>query len=205
MSLTEHSTVDNVSLIDHIVRQCEPLDESASRTDDSASSATPAAVFIPLVARQSDWTMILTQRSAKLKHHGGQISFPGGRADPGDRNLLETAIRETVEEIGVERSALTPLASLPNFLTMSGFSVTPVIGTVDPDHRIDMNRDEVDAVFEVPVRHVLDARNVQAREAFYQGKPRTYHLIQYEQHRIWGVTAQILLKLGTVLGENWQT
>ena len=197
---SQASQVNN-SLIDQIVSRCEPL-SSLGQSRQNQAAATPAAVFVPLVQRDAEWHLILTQRSNALKHHGGQISFPGGRADPEDRSLLETAIRETVEEIGIERRQITPLARLPGFLTMSGFDVTPVIGTVASDHRITMNPAEVDAVFEVPVRHALDARNIQPRQAFYQGRPRTYHLIQYEQYRIWGVTAEILLKLGTVLGDN---
>lgn len=193
-------------LIDEIVARCEPLSElSEFNPQQQSVTATPAAVFVPLVKRESEWQMILTQRSSNLKHHGGQISFPGGRADPEDESLLETAVRETVEEIGIERGQITLLARLPGFLTMSGFNVTPVIGTVASDHRITMNPAEVDAVFEVPVRHVLNTANIQPREAFYQGRARTYHLVQYEQYRIWGVTAEILLKLGTVLGDNWNT
>lgn len=176
--------------------------ESATHSTRAGKSLTRAAVLIPLIQRDQDVDILLTVRSQSLRQHGGQISFPGGRADQTDHGLQHTALRETHEEIGIDREHIELLAELPESPTVSGYRVKPYIGLILGDPRIDPNPSEVDEVFHYPISHLLADDAICERQVFYRGKPREYQLIMYQNFRIWGATAAILLQFKQLLGHN---
>lgn len=153
----------------------------------------PAAVLIPLVQRATGLTVLLTQRTDHLIHHGGQISFPGGRVEHHDANPIETALRETEEEIGLHRRHVDVVGLLDTYQTVTGFSITPVVSFIEPVFQLDPDPFEVAEVFEVPFSFTLDARNHQYREKLYKGQPRGFYVIPYENRYIWGATAAMLV------------
>ena len=120
---------------------------------------SPAAVLIPVVMRDEGLSVLLTRRSPRLRHHGGQISFPGGRQDPGDENLIATALRETEEELGIPARLIEVIGTLNPLNTVSRFEVLPVLGLLDGNYPLILSPDEVDHAFEVPLTHLLDRRN----------------------------------------------
>ena len=155
---------------------------------------TPAAVLVPLVERPEGYTVLLTQRTAHLEHHAGQISFPGGRAEDEDASPVETALREAEEEIGLHRRHVVEIAGfLDLYQTVTGFLVTPVVGFVTPPFELTLDAFEVAEAFEVPLEFVLDSRNHEYRSMFYKGQQRRYYVIPYEDRFIWGATAAMLV------------
>lgn len=153
---------------------------------------TPAAVLVPLVVRSRELTVILTQRTAHLKDHAGQISFPGGRAEPEDHHPTATALRETEEEIGLSRKYVDVAGCLDNYETGTGFIVIPVVGFVDPDFSLTLDAFEVAEVFEVPLAFFLDLSNRQILEREVGERRRRYYAYQYKTRFIWGATAGML-------------
>lgn len=158
-----------------------------------------AAVLLPIVDRPEGLSVLLTRRSLALKHHAGEISFPGGRIEPGDGGPLEAALRETQEEVGLPREHVTPAGYLDPHLVLSGFWVTPVVGFVRPGFTLELDRREVDATFEAPLLHVFDARNHQPRERRIGDVTVRMYDIRYGEHLIWGATAAMLLELYRLL------
>ena len=157
-----------------------------------ARALTPAAVLIPLIERKGRISVILTQRSAALRAHGGQVAFPGGRIDPGDHGAIGAALREAEEEIALPRAHVRPLGHLPQYLTGSGYRIAPVVAEVEGDPRLKANPEEVNAIFEVPLEALLDpAGHVRASRVF-QGIERHFYEIPHDSRRIWGVTAGII-------------
>ena len=154
----------------------------------------PAAVLVPIVCRDAPG-LILTQRTDRLTHHGGQIAFPGGRIEPGDADAVAAAAREAYEEIGLDAEAIEPLGFLDRYATITGFDVTPVLALVDPDARLVPDPGEVADVFEVPLDWVLDPGNQERRSREFLGRTRHYHAIEYEQREIWGATAAMIVNL----------
>ncbi|MDS4020199.1 MAG: CoA pyrophosphatase [Candidatus Competibacter sp.] len=155
---------------------------------------TPAAVLVPLVERSEGYTVLLTQRTAHLEHHAGQISFPGGRTEEGDASPVETALREAEEEIGLRRRHVVEIAGfLDLYQTVTGFLVTPVVGFVTPPFDLALDAFEVAEAFEVPLEFVLDPRNHESRRMFYKGQQRRYYVIPYQDRFIWGATAAMLV------------
>lgn len=151
----------------------------------------PAAV---LVAVDPDGNLILTQRSARLKHHPGQIAFPGGRVDPGDADAVAAALREAHEEIGLPPSCATILGTLPAHETVTGYSVTPVLARVTPfDIRIETG--EVAEMFHVPMSHVTNPDNFRVEGRFWRGQKRHYFTVPWGPYYIWGATARMLRAL----------
>ena len=158
-----------------------------------AVEARPAAVLVPVVARQNGpLTLVLTLRTAKLKSHAGQIAFPGGKVDAGDANPLATALREANEEIGLDRELAEPIGYLDSYQTGSGFRIVPVVALVSPDAHFVPDPDEVDDVFEVPLAFLMDERNHQRHSAIWRGARRYYYAMPYGERYIWGATAGIL-------------
>jgi 8-oxo-dGTP pyrophosphatase MutT (NUDIX family) len=157
---------------------------------------TPAAVLVPLVERLEGYTVLLTQRTAHLEHHPGQISFPGGRAEEGDASPVETALREAEEEIGLLRRHVVEIAGfLDLYQTVTGFLVTPVVGLVTPPFELRLDEFEVAEAFEVPLEFILDPRHHEHRSMVYKGQQRRYYVIPYEERLIWGATAAMLVAL----------
>ncbi|MFO7640161.1 MAG: CoA pyrophosphatase [Candidatus Competibacteraceae bacterium] len=155
---------------------------------------TPAAVLVPLIERQEGYTVLLTQRTAHLEHHAGQISFPGGRAEEGDASPVETALREAEEEIGLQRQHVVEIAGfLDLYQTVTGFLVTPVVGLVTPPFELRLDAFEVAEAFEVPLEFILDPRHHEHRSMLYKGQQRRYYVIPYEDRFIWGATAAMLV------------
>ena len=160
---------------------------------------TPAGVLIPFFERAGKLTVLLTQRSAELKHHAGQVSFPGGRMEHTDDDVEHTALRETHEEVGISPDNVSVLGYLDPMPTITGYAVTPVVGLVANTARIVVDRTEVEYVFEVPLEFVLDERNQRPRVREFWGRQVPMVEFRYEGQRIWGATAHMLLELEKIL------
>ena len=158
-----------------------------------------AAVLIPLIPRDDDIHVLLTQRSAHLKDHPSQISFPGGRVEGGDQDRVETALREAEEEIGVAREHVTILGCLPDYDMPSGFRISPVIGWIEPPFVLKLDPIEVESAFEVPLSYLIDPANHQYRRYEFNGRSRDYLAMPYEGRYIWGATAGMLQRLSQQL------
>jgi len=151
----------------------------------------PAAVLIGVVERDQP-TVLLTQRAAHLNDHAGQISFPGGKIDPTDATPLDAALREAEEEIGLERSFVTPVGYLDLYATGFGFRILPTVARVRPGFELRVNADEVDEVFEVPLAFLMDPINHQMHSKEWRGVMRSYYAMPFAERYIWGATAGIL-------------
>jgi len=151
----------------------------------------PAAVLIPVVDH-SQPTVLLTQRSAHLNEHAGQISFPGGKIDAADASPLETALREAEEEIGLDREFIDPIGYLDVYGTSFGFRILPTVARVKPGFKLQINASEVDDAFEVPLAFLMNPANHQRHAKEFRGMERTYYAMPYEERYIWGATAGIL-------------
>ena len=158
---------------------------------------TPAAVLMPIIAKPVP-TVLFTQRTANLTRHAGQVSFPGGRIEPGDRDAEAAALRETGEEIGVAPAVLSPLGWLDPLATVTGFLVQPLVAAIAPDYRPRPDPREVDEVFEVPLEFLVAEANLRRVPLQWQGSERM--VLEFADRgqprlRIWGATASILLNL----------
>ena len=162
---------------------------------ESAGKVTKAAVLIPLISKEEGLSVLLTQRTNHLHDHAGQISFPGGRIDPGDQSPYDTALRESQEEIGLEPERVEIIGHLPQYLTVSGYSVTPVVGLVQAQAEYVLDEFEVADVFEVPLRFLLDPANHQVRLWQSEQGGRRFYSMPYENRFIWGATAGMLRNL----------
>ena len=167
-------------------------DDGARR---EADALTRAAVLVPIVAHAGGLTVLFTQRTTHLKAHSGQVSFPGGRAEPHDPTPEFTALRETEEEIGLSVDAVEVLARLPEYCTRTGYCVTPVVGLLTPPLALSPDPREVAEVFEVPLSFLLDARNHRREAREFQGRSVGFYSIPYADRYIWGATAGMLLTL----------
>jgi 8-oxo-dGTP pyrophosphatase MutT (NUDIX family) len=159
------------------------------------SAATAAAVLVPIVDHPSGLTVIFTQRTAHLKAHSGQVSFPGGRAEPQDPTPEFTALREAQEEIGLAIDRVEVLARMPEYRTRTGFRVTPVVGLLTPPVALTPDPREVEEVFEVPLAFLLDPKNHRRETRELQGRTVGYYVMRYENRTIWGATAGMLVNL----------
>ncbi len=170
--------------------------------EDGAGDAplTPAAVLFPIVLRDGGQTVLLTQRTAHLKDHPGQISFPGGRVEEEDASPVHTALRETEEEIGLDQGRVEIVGFLPEYRTGTGFRVTPVVGLVTPPFHVHPDPFEVAEVFEVPLAFLLDPVNHQRHSLHYRGALRQYFAMPYGDYFIWGATAGMIRSLAERLG-----
>jgi 8-oxo-dGTP pyrophosphatase MutT (NUDIX family) len=154
-----------------------------------------ASVLVPVVDHGDELGVLFTRRTAHLHDHAGQISFPGGRAEPSDSNAAETALRETEEEIGLHRRHIFVLGSINDYVTVSGYRVTPIVGLIEPPFELRPDSFEVAEVFEVPLRVLLDPANHQRNTVVHNGVPRHYYAIPHEAYYIWGATAGMLMNL----------
>ena len=164
-----------------------------------------AAVLVGLVTREEGWQVLLTRRTDALRHHAGQVSFPGGRIEPDDIDAIEAALRESREEIGLERAQVAPVGFLDPLCTITGFRVLPLVAMVDPEFVPRPDPGEVAEVFEVPLEYVLDPANLNALDVttvlgqpIPGGRPR--RVLEFvdrgnPRQRIWGATASILFNL----------
>lgn len=162
-----------------------------------------AAVLVPLVEHGDGLTVLLTQRASHLANHPGQISFPGGRVEPRDLDVVHAALRESEEEIGLERRHVTIAGLLPDHLLSTGFRVTPVVGFVRPGFRLQLDPTEVDEAFEVPLAALLDSRNHVQRIRRFDDLEIELTDLPFEGRNIWGATAGMLLSFYRLLrGED---
>ena len=160
-----------------------------------ASELTPASVLVPIVLREAEATVLFTRRTVHLKNHSGQISFPGGRAEPEDPSPEHTALRETFEEIGLAAERVELLGRLGDYHTRTGYRITPVVGLVTPPFELSPDGHEVDEVFEVPLAFLLDPANHQRHSREFQGETRHFFAIPWRDYYIWGATAGMLVNL----------
>ena len=168
-------------------------------TEGREAASTAAAVLIPLISHPRGLTVLFTQRTTHLRSHSGQVSFPGGRAEPGDASAEFTALREAEEEIGVRPASVEVLARLPDYRTRTGYRVTPVIGLLTPPLAFTPDPHEVAEIFEVPLDFLLDERNRQRRTREFQGQQVGYYVFEYGEKAIWGATAGMLVNLHRML------
>ena len=173
--------------------QPESLDEALWRRP----VMTPASVLLALVDRPDGLTLLLTQRTAHLTDHAGQISFPGGRAEDVDADPVATALRETEEEIGLDRRHIDVIGTLPDYLTGTGYHVTPVVALVQPPFALAADPDEVAEIFEVPLAFLMNGAHHQrlSYERPDGGGKRSFYAMPYERFFIWGATAGMLRNL----------
>lgn len=154
---------------------------------------TAAAVLIPVTDRPRPG-VILTQRTETLRRHAGQVAFPGGRLDPGE-DAVTAALREADEEIALPPSAVQVIGASDRYRTGTGYSITPIVGVVPPDLPLVASEAEVAAVFEVPLDFLLDAANHRQNAATWRGRERRFYELLWEDRRIWGATAGIIVNL----------
>jgi 8-oxo-dGTP pyrophosphatase MutT (NUDIX family) len=167
------------------------------RLSDSGKPSMPAAVLVPVVLGAPPG-ILLTKRTAQLKAHAGQVSFPGGRVDPGEQPE-ETALREAEEEIALDRSKVRVLGRMSNYLTRTGFCITPVVALLPPGLQLRPSPHEVDAVFELQLDVLLDPKAPERRRHHEHGSTREFWVWPHPQHCIWGATAAILFHLAEKL------
>ena len=155
----------------------------------------PAAVLVPLVDRPQGLNVLLTQRTDHLHDHAGQISFPGGRVEPRDKGVIDAALRETEEEIGLSESFIEVVGFLDEYETVTGYLITPVVGFVRPGFTLTIDEFEVADAFEVPLEFLLNPENQQIHMRERHGRERRYYVFEYENRYIWGATAGMLMNL----------
>lgn len=159
----------------------------------------PAAVLVAITDRNEPG-VILTQRPDTMRRHPGQVAFPGGRVDPGDADVVAAALREAEEEVALPPGAVTVIGSIAAYRTITGFDVTPVIGVIGPDLPLVPHDREVAAVFEVPLAFALDAANRIERRVMFDAVERRYFEIMWNDRRIWGATAAMLVNIAARIG-----
>ncbi len=171
---------------------------------DAVNPATlvDAAVLVGLVPRPQGTHVLLTRRHDALQHHAGQVSFPGGRVDPGDRSALEAALREAWEEVALEPAAIEPMGYLDPYATITGFRVLPLVARLPPDYRAVPNPGEVADAFEVPLAPLLSGEQLVSMTGTWRGRERNYWEYRVGPYRIWGATAAMLVNLGRRLGAS---
>jgi 8-oxo-dGTP pyrophosphatase MutT (NUDIX family) len=165
---------------------------------EDESDGTPAAVLVAVTDRQRPG-LILTVRREHLRTHAGQVAFPGGRIDPGE-DAVAAALREAHEEIALPPGAVRLIGATDPYRTVTGYTVTPVIGVIPPDLPLHPNEAEVADWFEAPLDHVLDPANQHRRAALFRGRERHYYEIDWEGRQIWGATAAMIVNLSRRLG-----
>jgi 8-oxo-dGTP pyrophosphatase MutT (NUDIX family) len=162
----------------------------------------PAAVLVPLIDRPEGLSILLTERASHLANHAAQISFPGGRLEPGDRDVASAALREAQEEVGLDPSLANVIGYLPDHLVISGFRVTPVLALIDAGYSLELNPGEVAAAFEVPANHVFDRANHRGRMRKVGDEEILLYDIQWGERNIWGATAGMLLTFVRMVNEE---
>ena len=161
-----------------------------------------AAVLVPLVERGAGLNVLLTQRAANLRDHGGQIGFPGGRIEPQDSGAWQAALREAREEVGLAPQSVDFAGYLPDHLIVTGYRVTPVVGFLNPDYQMRIDSSEVHEAFEVPLDFLFNAANHRPRLRRIGDVDVTFYDIPYGERNIWGATAAMLMTLRRLVLER---
>ena len=157
-----------------------------------APGPVAAAVLIPLFLKNGDYHILFTKRAENMTHHRGEISFPGGVSQPEDTDILQTALRETWEEVGIAPQEVEILGVLDDFLSIHNFLVTPFVGFVAAGHQLRINPDEIDRIVEVPLGYLLTPGIFQIREWSWQGRTIPLLFVLHGKDSIWGLTAAML-------------
>jgi len=176
-------------------------DLNPEMTSPPSTALRAAAVLVPLVDHAGGMSVLLTQRTAHLSAHAGQISFPGGRIEKDDPDAIAAALRETEEEVGLPRGRVSVVGRLDTYITGTGFEITPIVGIVAPPFALTIDPFEVAEAFEVPLAFILDSRNHQRIERTVGARRRCFFVLPYEGRNIWGATAGILVNLAEVLAD----
>ncbi|HMB76532.1 MAG TPA: CoA pyrophosphatase [Kiloniellaceae bacterium] len=169
---------------------------------DPAQTLRQAAVLVPLVDHDSDLTVLLTRRSSHLAHHAGQISFPGGRIEKGDRDAFAAALREAKEEIGLDADRVRLIGRLDTYVVRTGFRVHPFVGLVQAPLTLVLDRNEVEEAFEVPLSFFLRPGAKERHSRVFRGQERHFFAYPYENRYIWGATAGMLGNLAEILNPD---
>jgi 8-oxo-dGTP pyrophosphatase MutT (NUDIX family) len=218
LSTREETSIDAIakragaleSLRPHLLREAPQLPLNPTRGDFDLNPdqkpreprlLAPAAVLLPIVQRREP-TILFTQRTEHLPRHAGQVSFPGGRAHADDISLVETALRETQEETGIEPAFVTVAGFLEAFETGTGYAILPVVGLLAEGFSLAPDANEVAHVFEVPVAFLIDPKNRQRQSRQFQGRARSFYSFTYKEHYIWGATAAMLVNFGERLHDR---
>lgn len=181
-------------------RPTSDYDLSKDQTLAEDSLRRPAAVLVGFQDSAVGLRLILTKRASHLKHHPGQIAFPGGKIDHIDRDAVAAALREADEEIGLQANAAEVLGTLDPHETVTGFSVTPVLARIDPNFRPICQEEEVEEVFSVPLEHIANPKNYRIEGRIWRGEMRKYYTVPYGPYYIWGATARMLRALADRMG-----
>jgi len=168
-------------------------------TESPPVRLTPAAVLVPLVKREVELTVLLTQRNPHLLVHAGQVAFPGGRIEASDRDPVQAALREAEEEVGLPADHVCVIGRLDTYITGTGYEITPVVGLVRAPYPVRPDPDEVADVFEVPLAFLLDEGNHRYESAFFKGRMRKFWAMPYGERFIWGATAGMLVTFHRIL------
>lgn len=197
--------IDEAALRRQLAQSADFVPERRGDGRDLDTSAVAAAVLVPMVQRAGHLHVLLTRRSAHLRDHAGQISFPGGRAEASDADLSDTALRETEEEVGLSRRHIDVVGALPTYTTITRYVVTPVIGIVTPPFDLRLDRTEVDEAFEVPLSFLMNPAHHQRHEFVFEGGQRQFLSMPWrspqggDEYFIWGATAAMLRNLYRLL------
>ena len=162
---------------------------------DNRNELIPAAVLVLIIIRNDGLQVLLTKRNENLKHHAGQISFPGGRVDDSDRNVQHTALRETEEEVGLKPALIKIIGELDQYIVGTGYLVSPIIGVIEPPFELVKQEDEVAEIFEAPLDFLISPENFRRYSRNFHGKTHYHFAITWENHFIWGATAGMLRNL----------
>lgn len=183
--------------VDRLRRGCagNRLPDAVHEPPPATQERIPAAVLIPIIVRESGLTVLLTQRTAHLRDHAGQVSFPGGRCEPADPSPQITALRESHEEVGIRPDQVEVLTTLPDYFTSTGFRITPVVGLVTPPLNLQLDDFEVADVFEPPLEFLLDEANYRRECLEHCGARHHYWTVPWQGRFIWGATAGMLVSL----------
>jgi 8-oxo-dGTP pyrophosphatase MutT (NUDIX family) len=190
--------------IDFARGHARPIDFSADYNDpriEADLALAPAAVLVAITDRPEPG-LILTQRSMRLRKHAGQIAFPGGRVDETDADEIAAALREAHEEIGLDPALVDVIGISDRYHTFTGFDIVPVLAVIPPDLPLVPHAHEVEDWFELPLAYALDPAHRIRREMEWLGQMRHFYEIEWQDRRIWGVTATILAKLAKRLGHD---
>ena len=180
------------------LRNCGPSSDFDLNPDvelKPGRTLRPAAVLVPLMQDGGETRVVLTKRSSRLKHHPGQIAFPGGKLDDTDADATAAALREAEEEIGLPHARVSVLTTLPAHETVTGFSVTAVVGTLSAPARFTPEAGEVAEVFTVPLGHLMETENYGIQSRLWRGQRRFYYVVPWGPYYIWGATARILMSM----------
>lgn len=191
--------LDNLPTLIHRIRL---VSASHSRREIPLGEWTPSAVLIPLFAKEERSHVLFAKRTLTVRHHKGQISFPGGAADGQDESLMETALREAEEEIGLRASDVTVLAELDDLVTPTGFRITPFVGVIPYPYSFRLNHHETAELIEVPVTHLLSPSHHRIGYRRHQNRVHEIHYFDFEGHTIWGATGNILYALLNKIGSS---